>query len=53
MPSVGFGPATLATERSQTYALDRAVTAKSRLLDTDTDFSITTNISHFINSLSS
>jgi hypothetical protein len=53
MPTVEFEPATLATEWSQIYALDRTVTAISKLLNIDTDFCIITNMSHFISSLSS
>jgi len=51
--SVGFEPATVATGWSQIYALERTVIAVSKLLNTDTDFSILTNMSRFINSLSS
>ena len=53
MPSVGLEPATLATERSRIYTADGTVTAISNLLNIDTDFSLTTNMSHFIHSLSS
>lgn len=53
MPSVEFEPATLATEWSQIYALDRKITAISKLLNIDTDVRIITNMSYFISSLSS
>jgi hypothetical protein len=44
MPSV-------AIEMSQNYALDLTATAIGKLLNTDKDFNIITNVSHFINPL--